>query len=271
MDAELSVRMKSYESQFTSQKLLPRVPACARIDGRAFHTFCHGLPRPYDKRLSDLMVETTQYLVENSQANCGYTQSDEISLVWHRVDFKSTIFFNGRVNKMNSILASMATAYFNSRIAEMIPERAGVFGLFDARVWNVPLEEEVVNYFMWREQDATRNSISMAAQAHFTQSELFKKNASEMQEMLFSQKDINWNNYPDFFKRGTYVKPQIIERPFSAEDIENLPPKHAARSNPNLVIKRQFVGRIEMPRLSTVLNAVNVILGDESPKTFGGN
>lgn len=266
MSIALGNRMKGYEEQYTFQKLTPRIPACARIDGRAFHTFCAGLPRPYDERLSRLMYLTTVFLVEETNANCGYTQSDEISLVWHTVDYKNDIFFKGKIAKMNSVLASMATAFFNRNLAEAIPERKDRFAFFDTRSWCVPLEEEAANYFVWRELDATRNSISMAAQSYFEHNELHKKTSSDMQEMLFTQKKVNWNEYPVFFKRGTYVQRQKITKPFTAAEIDKLPAKHAARTNPNLVIERQKVLALDLPPLRKVINRKDVILFGAEPK-----
>ena len=91
-------RMKMYESQTTQRKLIPRIPVVARLDGHTFSKWTKGLKRPYDKRLSDLMIETTRYMVEKYNANCGYTQSDEITLTWYIEDFKSEMIFKGKGN-----------------------------------------------------------------------------------------------------------------------------------------------------------------------------
>lgn len=260
----LGDRMKLYESQYAGQKLLPRIPVIARIDGRAFHTFCKGLKRPFDERLSNLMSQTTAFLVEETNANCGYTQSDEISLVWLPPDFKSDIFFKGKLLKMTSMLASMATAFFNKNLAQAIPEKKDRFAFFDARIWNVPLEVEVANYFTWREMDATRNSISMAAQSEFPHKKLQNKNSSQMQDMLW-EKGINWNDYPSFFKRGVYVQKRKVQTKFETSEIEKLPKKHAARTNPDLLIERQKISFLEMPPILKVENRTNVLLYGEEP------
>jgi len=267
MSDALGDRMKAYEGQYAVQVLMPRIPVVARIDGRAFHSFCRGLKRPYDQRLSELMVRTTEYLVEETGANCGYTQSDEISLVWYREEYNSEIFFKGRLLKMTSILASMTTAFFNKYIPDYMPEKEDIFAFFDSRVFNVPLEQEAANYFVWREMDATRNSVSMAAQAYFSHNSLQGQGSSEMQERLFQEKGINWNDYPAFFKRGTYVQKRKINIPFTAAEIDRLPEKHAARTNPNLVIERQKVFRIDMPPILRVTNRVDVILRGDDPQT----
>ena len=262
----LGDRMKGYEGQYASQKLLPRIPIIARIDGRAFHTFCKGLERPYDKRLSDLMVRTTEFLVKETAANCGYTQSDEISLVWYDPSPNSEVFFKERLLKMASVSASMATAFFNKHLQESIPEKANIFAFFDSRVFNVPSETEAANYFVWREMDATRNSVSMAAQSYFTHKELQGKKSAEMQEMLFQKEGINWNDYPTFFKRGTYVQKQVFKKPFTTEEIESLPEKHAARTNPNLEVERQNIVVLDLPPLKKVINKADVLLFQKQPR-----
>src|ERR1700741_264409 len=102
-------RMKLYEMTEAGRRLMPLVPVMARIDGRSFSGFTRKLERPYDKRLSDLMIETTRWLVEITVACMGYTQSDEISLTWYSESSESQVFFDGRIQKMVSQLASLAT------------------------------------------------------------------------------------------------------------------------------------------------------------------
>lgn len=256
----LGDRMKWYESRYTNDQFMPMVPVIARLDGRAFHSFTKGLKRPYDERLTNLMVDTTKFLVQETNARCGYTQSDEITLVWLAEDWESEIFFAGKLQKMNSILASTATAYFNRNLSKHLPEKADALPLFDSRVFQVPTEFEAVNCFIWREMDATRNSIQMAAQANFTHNECQNKNCSELQEMLWSQKNINWNNYPSFFKRGTYVRRRVVERAFTTEELNALPEKHMARTNPELKIRRTVIMTEDFPPLTRILNREEVIL-----------
>lgn len=261
----LGDRMKAYERQYAGQRLLPLIPLCARMDGKAFHTFTAGLPRPYDERLSRLMTDTTRYLVEETGALIGYTQSDEISLVWYSDDPKSQVYFNNNLLKMTSVLSSLTTAYFNSRLAEAIPERAGRLALFDARIWNVPVLYEAANYLLWRELDATRNSITMAAQSLYSHNELQNKNSSQKQDMLHA-KGVNWNNYPSFFKRGTYLQKRKVTRPYSATEIDKLPLKHWARKNPDLQIERQEIAVLDLPPLRRIANRTEVIFQGAEPR-----
>ncbi len=257
-------RMKEYELAEAGRRLMSRLPICIRIDGKRFSKFTQGLRRPYDERLSRLMVDVTQHLVEECGALAGYTQSDEISLLLYQSDPASENFLDNRTQKLCSILASMATARFNAGLAAAIPEKAGITALFDCRVWAVPTQEEAANVFLWRELDATKNSVSMAARAYFSHAETLNKNVSEMQEMLFL-KGVNWNDYPAFFKRGTFILRRTSERRFSAEELDKLPPKHAARTNPDLIVVRSDVGPVEVPPFTRVANRVGVLFEGEAP------
>ncbi len=266
MKDDLGNRMKAYEMAEAGHRLMPRLPICARIDGKRFSRFTEGLARPFDRRLSQLMVDTTKHLVEETAALVGYTQSDEISLTWYDDAPKATPFLDSRVQKLTSILASMTTAYFNAHLVAAIPEKAGISALFDCRVWAVPTRDEAANVFLWRELDATKNSVSMATRAYYPHAEVVDRTNSQMHELLF-KKGINWNDYPPFFKRGTFLRREAIERPFVAAEIESLPPNHDARQNPNLVVTRMTVAELQMPPFARVVNRVGVIFDGEAPRT----
>jgi len=265
MNDEFGDRMKLYEGAEAGRRLMPLLPACARLDGKAFHKFTRHMDRPYDKRLSDLMIDTTLYLVRESNACMGYTQSDEITLAWLAEDYSSQIFFDGRIQKMVSVLASMCATYFNMKYLCFFGETADDLANFDCRVWNVPNVDEGANVFLWREKDATKNSISMAARAYFSHNQVDNKSGAEMQEMLWSQKNINWNDYPAFFKRGTFIQRRVRSRKFSAEELDCLPEKHQARSNPDLMIDRTEYVQIDMPPFGKVTNRPAVIFEAAEP------
>src|SRR5262249_26688662 len=158
MKDDFGDRMKRYEAAETERYFMPLLPVYARIDGRCFSAFTRGLDRPFDLRITRAMVETAKFLVEKTHARIGYTQSDEISLVWQQDRYDSEVFFNGKVQKLVSGLASLATAKFNhlslatdglrERTAEMMP-------VFDCRVFQLPNRTKAVNAFLWREKDAT--------------------------------------------------------------------------------------------------------------------
>jgi tRNA(His) 5'-end guanylyltransferase len=207
------------------------------------------------------MIETARFLAREANATVGYTQSDEVTLAWVPAAFDSQVFFDGRVQKMTSTLAALASVYFNRRLPEFLPaEYASRMPVFDCRVWNVPNATEAANTFLWRELDAAKNSISMAARAYYSHADIDGKASSELQELLW-KKDVNWNDYPTYFKRGTFVRRRKIARPFTADELNALPPKHAARSNPALVVERTEWTALELPPLSKVENRVEVLFG----------
>lgn len=222
---ELGLRMKEYYEGVPKTKLMRRTPVAIRIDGKAFHTFTRGFNKPFDILLMRCMQETMQYLCENIQGCVlGYTQSDEITLIL--VDYKklnSSAWFDYEVQKMCSIAASMATLAFNrsfalkyaeykeqmekedrqeNKLAAVYEKEVQKGAMFDARCFNIP-KEEVTNLLYWRQLDAARNSVQMVGQAYFGQKELHGKSCSMIQEMLFREKNINWNDYPTECKRGT--------------------------------------------------------------------
>lgn len=201
----LGDRMKSYERIETSQTFRPNSILNVRLDGRSFSKFTKGLQRPFDVRMSDLMIETTKSLVNEFNCTIGYTQSDEITLIIKN-PYESPCIFQGKKQKLLSTMAAHASAFFNSKLAECIPEKADRLPTFDCRIFEVPNESEAMNSVYWRELDCIKNSISMAAHDNFSHKELHKKNAKDMKDMLLNCKGISWDEYPQFFKYGTYVK-----------------------------------------------------------------
>ena len=142
------------------------------------------------------MIRLTKFLVEETGAIVGYTQSDEISLTWHSTDHKSQIFFDGRVLKIASVLAAQASVKFNG---------------------------------------------------------------------LMFAKGVNFNGYPSFFKRGTYIRRKKSLMAFSQDEINKLPAKHAARTNPKLMVERSTVDVFDMPPITTVANREEVLFEGQEP------
>jgi tRNA(His) guanylyltransferase len=266
-DNSLGNRMKSnYEDRFRIN-LPRRTNILIRIDGKAFHSYTKGLERPYDMGLMEDMNNTTKYLCENIQgAKMGYVQSDEISILITDYDDISThAWFDNNLQKMCSISASMATAKFNdlrtrrlSKLMEDLRQPDEIYiefpkklATFDARVCIIPEAEEVVNYFIWRQQDATRNSISMAAQSLFSHKELQGKSSNEMQEMMITLKDTNWNDFPERFRRGSAivkVESKISAKDFKVKNNENEKLSMTLNDlNPNSVITRSSWNVVDTP------------------------
>lgn len=230
MKDALGDRMKEFYEDRTRTKLPRRSYTIIRIDGKAFHTYTRGLERPFDMWLMEDMDATAAYLCKNIQgAKFAYVQSDEISvLITDFDDLGTHAWFDNNLQKMASVSASMATAEFNRlRLMrgfgnyEQTPMQGRAIisqfnmAQFDARVFQIPFAAEVENYFIWRQQDATRNSISSAAQSLYSPKELNGVKTDGMQEMLF-QKGINWNNYSPREKRGSLIRK--VERKFIKSD-----------------------------------------------------
>ena len=199
----LGDRMKVYE-HVNQRSLSPRTPIVLRLDGKAFHSYTAGIADPFDSRLNTAMSYTMQKLCENIQgAVLGYSQSDEISILlkdWQSID--TDTWFGGKQNKMESVSASMCTAYFNESIMKEFPEHYTKKGmaLFDCRAFTLP-QHEVTNYFIWRQQDMERNSVQMLSRKHFSHNELFKKSVVNMHDMLHDI-GVNWNDLETWKKRG---------------------------------------------------------------------
>ena len=206
----LGDRMKEYEKVETGRKFMPCLPIYARIDGHSFSNFTRGMERPYDAVMSSIMEDVTKYLVKETGASTGYTQSDEIPLCWPMEDYYSDVMFAGKIQKMVSTLAALATAKFVELALKAFPERcAKRLPTFDARVFQLPNNTELANAFLWRVQDAVKNSIQMTAQHYFDHAELQGKNQKAQLELLES-KGVVWGNYPRFFKEGTFVKRELF-------------------------------------------------------------
>jgi tRNA(His) guanylyltransferase len=204
---ELGSRMKE-QYEFRTRYCLPRrTYVIIRVDGKAFHTYTRACAKPFDQGLMAAMDRAAIHMCQNIEgAKFAYTQSDEISILL--TDFASDLtqmWFDGNVQKICSVSASLATAGFNG--SNFAIEYGGSIdpALFDSRVFTIPDPTEVYNYFVWRQKDAIRNSIQMLAQAYFSCKQLHKKGSGELLGMLMEQ-GINWNDCPDGFKRGRFIE-----------------------------------------------------------------
>lgn len=209
---DLGDRMKSHESIITAWSLeySTSKPIYARLDGRSFSKLTKGLRKPFDERMSSCMIYTTNKLVAATNAKIGYTQSDEISLTWVKENEESDFLFSGKILKLTSILASMASLFFSEAVDLYFGDNATSikkkYPQFDCRILNLPSLEEGCNMFLWRALDARLNAISGAAQSEFSHKQLHKKNQEDMINML-EDKGINFNkDYPEFFKHGTFSR-----------------------------------------------------------------
>ena len=219
--SSLGDRMKQYEL-VSKSRLIHRMPVILRLDGCHFHTFTKGFEKPFDEVIMHSMIGTMKYLCKNIQGCVfGYTQSDEISLIL--VDYKkldSSAWYDNEVQKMCSVAASLCTLAFNRIFREEVHKHVPKYfnenpkllsaynkaletgAVFDCRAFNIP-KEDVCNCIIWRQQDATRNSIQSLAQSVFSHKELHGLSCDKLQDKLFKERGINWNDLEDYKKRGT--------------------------------------------------------------------
>lgn len=242
--------LKAREHAEAGRKADPHKPLIARLDGRAFHTFTAGLKRPYDERFSELMQATTAYLVEKTNAIVGYTQSDEITLVWNNkigddgILNANEYLFDGKYQKLVSVLAGMASAFFCKHLPLLIPEKAEAIPHFDCRVWNVSDLDEAFANLLWRQDDAIKNSISMAAQACFSHKQLHGVGSEAKKQML---RDLGkpWENEPEFFKWGSFFKKTTHLVELIPEQLSKIPEQHRPTGPvPRSIVKRVDIGYI---------------------------
>jgi tRNA(His) 5'-end guanylyltransferase len=252
---------KWLEKHFSPEVMIPTLPVIIRLDGNNFHNWTKGLNRPFDGRLTELMTETTKFLVKETNAIVGYCQSDEITLVLYSSDRKSSIYNDGKKQKILSKLTAKCVNFFNEKRKELLPEHDRV-AVFDCRIYQTPTLHDACVQLLWRENDATKNSISMLAQSLFSHGELQNLDGSEMQDLMMMKKGVNWNDLEARFKRGVYVKRIKTSRAFSASELSELPIKHKAHTNPDLKIERSVIEVIEYPIFNTIKNKVDVIFND---------
>lgn len=199
---DLGDRMKRNYEAPACHYLTRRMPVIIRVDGRAFHTFTRGFKKPFDQRMIDAMVVAAMRVFDEVQGcKLAYVQSDEASFVLTDYDELTTeAWFGYNKSKIESVSASVMTAAFARcmRLANIKD-----LAYFDARAFNIP-EAEVVNYFLWRAKDWSRNSVTMLAQAYFSHKELQGKSVPEMHEMLHGI-GRNWTTLTEEERKGTFL------------------------------------------------------------------
>jgi len=222
----IETRMKGYEACYET-RIPARTYTIIRLDGKNFSNYTKMFEKPFDDLLSNAIDAACIELGKYLHPKFIYTQSDEISILLTDIEnIDSELAFNGKVQKLCSISASKFTAAFNKTMLKLIslfkysPEELiskiykgdlpEIDAVFDARVFIIPDFREVSNYFIWRQQDCSRNSVSMAASANFSHESLKGKSGREKQEMLFNEKGINWDSYLTKYKRGVVIKKQEI-------------------------------------------------------------
>jgi tRNA(His) 5'-end guanylyltransferase len=201
MKDELGRRIKNYYEDALRVYLPRKSYVVVRVDGRAFHTFTRDLERPYSRRLA-AALDAAALVLAKEMIGCrlAYGQSDEYSFLLTDVGSESVpLWFDGNVQKIASVSASVFTAAFARAFVSSAP------ATFDARVLCIPQAAEVEKYFIWRQLDASANSLNMLAGAHYTHAELLGRTEAEKHELLYA-KGLNWAKEPVDFKRGRVLR-----------------------------------------------------------------
>lgn len=213
---DIGTRMKENYESVSKTKLICRMPVAIRVDGRSFHTFTKKFHKPFDEVLIQAMQLTMLDMCKNIQGCVfGYQQSDEITLILVDYEgFDQASWFDNEVQKICSISASMATLYFNKNFSNAVNKNTNMSNedriiyneaihsgaMFDSRCFNIP-KEEVANLVYWRQQDAIRNAIEMVGRAHYSHKQLFKKNTTDIKQMLLNDYGINFDNEFETYKK----------------------------------------------------------------------
>lgn len=268
MSDELGDRMKKLEA-LTDQRCMPLLPTLVRLDGRSFSSLTRkmNLEEPYDQRLCDIMDMVTRELVDESNALVGYTQSDEITLLLHTDNPRSSIFFDGKIRKLTSVLAGIASARFNLALdaSDLSYPLSFCTPSFDCRVWQVPNKVEAVNAILWREIDATKNSIQSLARTVYSHNELMNKSRSDQLQML-EDKGIVWGQYPTRFKKGAYFHKVNYE--INMKVAPGIPEHVRRMADPDQMVTRSKIVHWDLPPLSKISNRVEVIFEGAEPEVF---
>lgn len=265
----LGNRLKKLESLSTSRYLMPDVPVYARIDGKSFHTFCRGLEKPYSIQFISAMQDVTKRIVKEFNCLLGYVQSDEISVCWENI---SKAPFDGRIQKLESVLASAAGAYFNYEIfgtakyPELRKRAEKHIPIFDCRIFNVPSMWELANAFLWRENDAIKNAINGMSLSFFSQNELDGKSCDEKIHMMRMKGYCFYEDTPESFMRGTFYKRKSVRKELSEDDLMGIPEGERPKmdSNGKTYVMRSEISRLNVPyRLTDIENKVGALFSGE--------
>ena len=268
---DLGDRVKAFESVGTKTKLPAGQPIMVRLDGRSFHVLTRRCARPFDPGLRAAMVETARAVAEETNATLAYTQSDEINLVLPLiVEGGNQGYFGGRVQKIQSCLASRASVVFNALIPTHLPQllpgiKPSNLPVFDCRVWAVPGEAEAVEAILWREIDARVNAVSQVGHTHFKGRKL-EGVSSQGIKLLLEEKGVNYKEFPLEYRRGVYLQRRRVTRGFTAEERENPFVQRKLAAEPDLQVTRNELAPLDMPPFALVTNAADVIFRGAVPE-----
>lgn len=239
----LSDRMKRYEHEIDGNlKIFPYESFIVKLDGRSFSKFTKKFYKPFDVVFIKAMCKTMIDLVKEFDVQTGYTHSDEITLIFDskcsKLEYNNILaddegkthiknhMFNGRIQKILTLISSFCSVRFNYHLDKLIEPIADNYDelliaviklhyqMFDARIlkFDENNKYEILNHQIWRSIfDCERNAISTYAYTYFGPKKIMNKNSTEMIEML-QKKNISWTyDVPTFIKHGIYCKKILVE------------------------------------------------------------
>lgn len=201
----LEQRFKDAE-RTTRTSLTPGEFGVVRLDGKAFHTYCKGLAKPFDQQFMDDMDAVAVALMEQvSGARLAFVQSDEISLILSDRSADGEIqqfVYGGQIQKLVSITAAIASTTFNLARVGTVTDKVA---LFDSRAFSLPDAGDVLEYLNWRQDDGRRNSLSMIAETLFTSKQLHGKSSAERHRMVVGSGVNPDRDVPTGFRNGRLI------------------------------------------------------------------
>lgn len=255
----LGAEVRGLEDSESLRASPPGLPVVVRVDGASFSRFTRGFGRPFDARIAEAMDAACKALVQDFNCLVGYTQSDEISvLCWSP---EGELPFGGRFQKLASRFAAKATSSFLVKALELFPEAVErQVPEFDGRATAFPSIDAAARAFLWREIDARKNAVSMAARSMFSARSIHGKSSSQMKEMLAAE-GIDFRAYPERFRRGAFFRRVTVERFLSPAELARIP----EANRPQGPVKRSHVAPVSLPPLSQVVNLAEVLAYGAAP------
>lgn len=263
MQDNLGDEVKYFESLESTRKLDLTSPICVRIDGRNFSKLTKNMKKPFDDNMSNIMMETTKWLVEKTNALIGYVQSDEITLIFFKKPEEVEFLFSGRIQKLNSILSGMTSSKFCIEMMKHNPELIeNHIPHFDCRIWNVPTKQVAAMTVLWRSQDARRNAINTIAHSIIDHSKLQNKNQKQLLQLIKENNISFEKDFTLYEKHGAFFQKKKKLMKISEEIWNKIPEKNKPN---NQYVNRSVVERLNIGYFGDVINQVPVIFDSETP------
>lgn len=259
VDDVLGDEIKAYEKLNSDRAANIGEPIVVRVDGASFSKFTRHAVKPFDVRISEAMIHATKSTVEEFNCRIGYTQSDEISFLLYSPD--QELPCSARYEKLASRFAAHVTAQFLMKGLELFPDLIGDrLPSFDGRAIAFPTLDLAAKAILWRELDARRNAVSMASRSVCSPNELSGRSSREQREMM-SERGLEFDAFPEDFRRGAFVRRVKVMRELTAEELARIPEKH----RPTGPVVRSSVEQIQLPNLSLIENLADVLVDGAEP------